>query len=196
MKSFSVCVFCSASQGLPPAYTELAVEFGVRVAREGYRLVYGGGGRGLMGSAARAAAGAGGAVLGVMPGLLARRENLARDLGENIIVDTLAQRKDRMAQASDAFIGLPGGVGTLDEVTEMITWNDLGIHAKPVLLLNSYGFWDPLLEFFRRGREIGVIRQGLERHYSVVPDMDSLFAALEQFAGSNGPAPGADAGAG
>ena len=178
MNSYSVCVFCSASVHLPEMYFELARQFGARVAREGYRLVYGGGGRGLMGSAARAAVDAGGAVLGVMPEVLVRREELAT-LGENVIVDSLAERKAKMAEASHAFVALPGGIGTLDEVTEMITWNELGVHTKPVLLLNKFGFWDPLLEFFRRGRSVGVIRPGFEAHYAVVDTLDELFERLQ-----------------
>ena len=178
MNPYSVCVFCSASVQLPEPYIELARQFGARVAREGYRLVYGGGARGLMGSAARAAADAGGAVLGVMPEVLVKREELAAGLGENIIVGSLSERKQRMADASQIFVALPGGIGTLDEVTEMITWNELGIHTKPVLLLNEFGFWDPLLEFFRRGRSVGVIRAGLDSHYAVVDTLDGLFERL------------------
>ncbi len=178
MNPYSVCVFCSASVQLPQSYFELARQFGRRVAEEGYRLVYGGGARGLMGSAARAAADAGGDVLGVMPEVLVRREELATSLGENIVVDSLAERKARMAEASHAFVALPGGIGTLDEVSEMMTWNELGVHAKPVILLNQFGFWDPLLEFFRRGRGVGVIRPGFDAHYSVVDDLDGLFEQL------------------
>ena len=131
-----------------------------------------------MGSAARAAADGGGAVLGVMPEVLVKREELATSLGQNIVVDSLAERKARMAEASQAFVALPGGIGTLDEVTEMITWNELGIHAKPVLLLNKFGFWDPLLEFFRHGRGVGVIRPGFDAHYGVVNTLDELFDRL------------------
>jgi uncharacterized protein (TIGR00730 family) len=131
-----------------------------------------------MGTAARAAAEAGGAVLGVMPQVLVKREELATSLGEYLIVDSLAERKARMAEASQAFVALPGGIGTLDEITEMITWNELGIHAKPVILLNEFGFWDPVLEFFRRGRHVGVIRPGFEEHYRVAASLDELFECL------------------
>jgi len=96
-----------------------------------------------------------------------------------VIVDSLAERKAKMAEASHAFVALPGGIGTLDEVTEMITWNELGVHTKPVLLLNKFGFWDPLLEFFRRGRSVGVIRPGFEAHYAVVDTLDELFERLQ-----------------
>jgi uncharacterized protein (TIGR00730 family) len=117
-----------------------------------------------------------------MPRVLVNRERLALSIGQNEIVETLSERKARMAEASDLFVGLPGGIGTLDEVSEMITWNELGIHAKPMILLNEFGFWDPLLDFFSRGRETGVIRAGLERHYTVVPTFDALFETLRKHA--------------
>jgi len=142
------------------------------------RLVYGGSSRGLMIAAASAAHKRGGAVLGVMPRLLIPREGIGSSVGEIKIVETLSERKQLMADASDAFVAIPGGIGTLDEVTEMITWNELAIHAKPVYLLNVLGFWDPLLEFFARGRSLGVIRPSFERSCTVVDSLDALFADL------------------
>ena len=182
MSSLGVCLFCSASVKLPEPYFDLARRFGDRIAAEGWVLVYGGGGNGLMGAAARSAATRGGRVLGVMPQMLADREGIDLSLGEHQIVDTLAERKAQMAQAADIFVGLPGGIGTLDEVSEMITWNELGIHKKPMILLNEFGFWDPLLEFFRQGVVNGVLRAGFERHYGVADTLDTLFDQLRDHA--------------
>ena len=176
MKPFGVCLFCSASVSLPEPYFDLARRFGEGVASRGWQLVYGGG---LMGAAARAAWAGGAPVLGVMPQVLVTRERLALSIGENQIVDGMAERKLQMALASDAFVGLPGGIGTLDEVSEMITWNELGIHTKPMILVNEFGFWDPLLEFFSRGRQSNVFRADFSRHYSVVPTIEALLAELE-----------------
>ncbi len=142
------------------------------------RLVYGGSARGLMIAAASAAHKQGGAVFGVMPRLLIPREGIGSSVGEIRIVETLSERKQLMADAADAFVALPGGIGTLDEVAEMITWNELAIHSKPVYLLNVLGFWDPLLQFFARGRALGVIRPSFERSCTVVDSLDALFADL------------------
>ncbi len=184
MKPFGVCLFCSASVSLPETYVDLARRFGEGVATAGWRLVYGGGGNGLMGAAARAAWAGGAPVLGVMPQVLVTRERLALSIGENQIVDSMAERKLQMALASDAFVGLPGGIGTLDEVSEMITWNELGIHSKPMILVNEFGFWDPLLEFFRQGRQSNVFRADFDRHYTVVPTLAALFDTLREVARS------------
>ncbi len=175
----SVCLFCSASQGLPPEYIKLAEAFGTRIAQHGMRLVYGGSARGLMIAAASAAHAGGASVFGVMPRLLIPREGVGSSVGEIRIVETLSERKQLMAEASDAFVAIPGGIGTLDEVAEMITWNELAIHAKPVYLLNVFGFWDPLLEFFARGRTLGLIRPSFDTSCTVVDSLDALFAALE-----------------
>lgn len=177
-QAFGVCLFCSASRNLGEQYLEHARAFGDRVGRAGFRLVYGGSTRGLMGAAAQAAHDAGAPVLGFIPDFLINREGINTSVGEMIVVQTLAERKARMAEAADAFVAIPGGIGTLDEITEMVTWNELGVHTKPVYLVNTFGFWDPIVEFFRRGREIGVIRPGFERHCRVVADLDELFAQL------------------
>jgi hypothetical protein len=181
---FGVCLFCSASPQLPEAFFTLAADFGSRIARNGYRLVYGGSTRGLMGAAAKAAHDGGAEVLGVMPPFLVPREGLGTSFGETLMVETLPERKQRMADASHAFVAIPGGIGTLDEVSEMITWNELSIHSKPVYLVNQFGFWDPIIEFFARGRTLGVIRASFELSHTVVPDLDALFAALRAHAGA------------
>lgn len=140
----SVCLFCGSSEASDPAYTEAARAFGEQTAQAGWRLVYGGGGVGLMGASARAAHGAGGRVLGVMPGFLRSRERLFDEV-ETLVVPSMHERKTIMYDQSDAFVVAPGGVGTLEEVIEVLSWKRLDLHAKPVIFLNLNGFWEPLL---------------------------------------------------
>ena len=140
----SVCLFCGSSDLSDPAYTEAARAFGAQTAAAGWRLVYGGGGVGLMGASARAAHAAGGRVLGVMPGFLRSRERLFDDV-ETVIVPSMHERKTIMYDQSDAFVVAPGGVGTLEEAIEVLSWKRLDLHSKPVIFLNLNGFWEPLL---------------------------------------------------
>lgn len=140
----SVCLFCGSSDAADPAYTEAARVFGALTAQAGWRLVYGGGGVGLMGASARAAHEAGGRVLGVMPGFLRSRERLYDEV-ETLIVPSMHERKTIMYDQSDAFVVAPGGVGTLEEVIEVLSWKRLDLHQKPVIFLNLNGFWEPLL---------------------------------------------------
>jgi uncharacterized protein (TIGR00730 family) len=160
----SACLFCSAKEDLPAAARQLAAEFGAACAHRGLRLVYGGSGRGLMGIAARAAVAAGGEVLGIMPRHLMRPEHAAADLGTLLVVDTLAERKQKMAEASDIFVAIPGGIGTLNELIEMLTLNDLGLQAKPVILCSTDGFWEPLTALIERFRSYGVLRPSIAQY--------------------------------
>jgi hypothetical protein len=163
MSQRSVCLFCSSGENLPSAARELAAEFGAACASRGLRLVYGGSSRGLMGTAARAAAAAGGEVLGIMPRHLVRPERAAADLGTLKIVESLAERKQLMAESADFFVALPGGIGTLDELLEMLTMNDIGLQEKPVILCSSDGFWEPFAAMIDRFRAYGVLRPSVER---------------------------------
>jgi uncharacterized protein (TIGR00730 family) len=138
----SVCLFCGSSNAAAPAYLEAAAAFGRILADEGVRLVYGGGGIGLMGAAAKAAHQAGGAVLGVMPEFLRHREVIYDDV-ETVVVRNMHERKRIMFDQSDAFAVFPGGIGTLEEVVELISWRRLELHRKPIVFLNQDGFWDP-----------------------------------------------------
>lgn len=138
----SVCLFCGSSAGRDGAYIQSAVDFGATLAAEGVKLVYGGGGVGLMGAAARAAHDAGGRVLGVMPEFLRGREAIYDDV-ETVIVRNMHERKRIMFDQSDAFAVFPGGIGTLEEAVELISWRRLHLHAKPIVFLNLNGFWDP-----------------------------------------------------
>ena len=150
----SVCLFCGSSDAADPIYTQAASAFGTATARAGWRLVYGGGGVGLMGASARAAHAAGGRVIGIMPAFLRSRERLFDEV-ETIVVTSMHERKQLMYDQSDAFVVAPGGVGTLEEVIELLSWKRLDLHAKPVIFLNIEGFWEPLLAVMRHSVETG-----------------------------------------
>jgi uncharacterized protein (TIGR00730 family) len=175
----SVCLFCSAREDLPIAARELAADFGAACAAQGFRLVYGGSSRGLMGIAARAAAAAGGEVLGIMPSHLVRPEFAAADLGTLKIVETLAERKQLMTDSADLFVGLPGGIGTLDELLEMLTMNDLGLQDKPVILCASDGFWQPFMTMIERFRAYGVLRPSVERTLRTTSSVEEAMRVIE-----------------
>lgn len=145
-----ICVFCGSNTGNDPAFSEAARSLGQLFAREGIGLVYGGGSVGLMGQLADSVLAAGGEATGVIPHALWAREVGHRGLTDLRIVDTMHQRKAMMADLSDAFIALPGGLGTLEEIFEIWTWAQLGLHAKPVGFLNVNDFYTPLLEFLDR----------------------------------------------
>lgn len=144
----SVCVYCGSSNTTRPEYLDLATRTGAALAARGVRMVYGGGRVGLMGRAAEACHGAGGTVLGIMPRFLASRE-ITYEAVPHVMVDTMHERKIRMFDESDAFLVLPGGIGTLEEAIEILSWQRLGLHGKPVVFLCEDGFWDPLFELFR-----------------------------------------------
>jgi uncharacterized protein (TIGR00730 family) len=144
----SVCVYCGSSNAADPRYLEAASAFGRILARENVRLVYGGGGVGLMGACARAVHAANGRVLGVMPEFLRQSEVLFDDV-ETIVVRTMHERKMLMFDHADAFAVLPGGIGTLEEVVELMSWRRLGLHRKPIVFFNPDGFWEPLFDLMR-----------------------------------------------
>ena len=154
----SLCVFCGSNSGSNPRFAEVAREFGALLAKEGIALVYGGGHVGLMGIIADAVLAGGGKAIGVIPRALWDREVGHRGLTEQHIVETMHERKAMMASLADAFVALPGGLGTLEEIFEVWTWAQLGIHAKPLGFLNAEGFYGPLLAFLDRGVDAGFIR--------------------------------------
>ena len=141
----SICVYCGSSNDVKAEYLALARATGAALAHAGIRMVYGGGGVGLMGAAARSAHAAGGDVLGIMPRFLLDKERMYEDV-EHVIVDSMHIRKQMMFDVSDAFIVLPGGIGTLEEAVEMLSWQRLGLHAKPMAFLDEDGFWSPFFE--------------------------------------------------
>ena len=144
-RAFAACLFCGSRNGNDPAFSAAARGLGAALAAGGHRLVYGAGDRGLMGEAARAAQTSGGAVTGVIPQHLVDAEIGKTDIDEYLVTDNMHQRKMLMFERSDAVVALPGGPGTLDELIEVLTWRQLGLHAKPVVLLNVNGYWHPLL---------------------------------------------------
>jgi uncharacterized protein (TIGR00730 family) len=144
-RALSICLFCGSSNAADPDFLNAAADFGRELASEDMRLVYGGGGIGLMGAAAKAAHNAGGKVLGVMPDFLRRREVLYDDV-ETVIVRNMHERKRIMFEQSDAFAVFPGGVGTLEEVVELMSWRRLDLHRKPIVFLDLKGFWTPFFQ--------------------------------------------------
>ena len=174
----SLCLFCGANVGARPAYAEAARALGRLLARDGLTLVYGGGSVGLMNVAANAALEAGGRVVGVITEALKAREVGPKGLTEMHVVATMHQRKALMAQRSDAFVVLPGGYGTLDELCEMLTWNQLGIHAKPVVIVNVEGFFDGLLAQLDRAQADGVLKAEHRAMLVVVTGVDGVPRAI------------------
>lgn len=146
----SVCVFCGSRPGDEPVYVEDARRFGALLAQAGVTLVYGGGGLGLMGAVADGALDAGGYVVGVIPEFLIRAEAGHGRLSEPVIVTTMHERKREMFERSDAFVVLPGGIGTLEELFEIMSWRTLALHEKPMVMLNTQGYWTPLLDLIER----------------------------------------------
>src|ERR1700704_1577063 len=157
----SICVYCASGAGTNPAFVEAAERFGRILAENGIRLVYGGGSVGLMGALAMSVLDHGGTVTGVIPDFLVNREHMLERSQERIITRDMHERKRIMFERADAFVGLPGGVGTLEELVEQITWAQLGRHKKPILIANIERFWDPLCTLLDHMREAQFIRPGL-----------------------------------
>jgi len=174
----SVCFFCASSDGADPAYLQSASEFGAATAGAGWRLVYGGGGVGLMGAAARAAHAAGGRVVGIMPAFLRSRERLFDEV-ETVVVTSMHERKQLMYDNSDAFVVAPGGVGTLEEVIELLSWKRLDLHDKPIIFLNIKGFWNTLLQLIEHSVQEGMTPANFLQAYQVVDTVEEAIAAMQ-----------------
>ncbi|HRW09878.1 MAG TPA: TIGR00730 family Rossman fold protein [Caldilineaceae bacterium] len=179
----TICVFCGSSSGTNPRYLAAAEQLGTLLATEGIALVYGGGGIGLMGTIARTVIDAGGRVTGVLPGVLQGKErpeaaSVGQSYGELILVETMHERKAKMAQLSDAYIALPGGFGTLDELFESITWGQLGIQQKAIGLLNVDGYYDHLLAWVDRAVSDGFIQPAYRELLVVADDPAALVAKV------------------
>jgi uncharacterized protein (TIGR00730 family) len=154
----NICVYAGSSPGADPAYAAAAEALGAEIAARGMGMVYGGGTVGLMGIAAGAALAGGAPVTGIIPRQLHDREISKVDLTELVVVETMHERKFQMAERSDAFAALPGGVGTIEELVEALTWTQLGIHAKPVGVLDVVGYWEPLEAMLDRARDARFVR--------------------------------------
>jgi uncharacterized protein (TIGR00730 family) len=182
-----VCVFCGSSFGRDPLFRAAAIAFGQLVAKRGLGVVYGGGSVGLMGALADAALDAGGEVIGVIPEALDAREIAHRRLSKLHVVPSMHARKALMAELSDGFVALPGGFGTFEELFEVVTWAQLGLHAKPVLLLNVAGYFDPLLELVENALEAGFIKPEYRDLVRVEDHPERLIEALAQHHAPRGP---------
>lgn len=178
-KLASVCVFCGSASGESPSYRDVAFETGRLLTSRGLSLVYGGGSVGLMGAVADGVLETGGRAIGVIPHGLAHRERMHAGVTEMILVDTMHARKARMAELSDAFIALPGGMGTLEEFTEIFTWGQLGIHHKPFGLLNTNGFWTPFVELLDHMVAEGFLKQDHRDLVCVEDNASALLDALD-----------------
>lgn len=174
-----LCVYCSSSTKLAPKYYEVAERFGREMVSHGWGLVYGGGNVGLMGSVARSVKDAGGVVVGVIPDFMQVRELAYVEATELVIVPTMRERKRVMAERADAFVTLPGGIGTLEEMTEIMSERYLNLTRKPLVLFNQDGFYDDLLRFFERMVTENFKTPGLAELLAVAPDVAAVWPLLE-----------------
>jgi uncharacterized protein (TIGR00730 family) len=178
VKGFAVCVYCGARFGHDPKYKSAATDLGQTLAAEGWQLVYGAGDVGLMGAVARAAQAAGGDTLGVIPEHLLKMEVGKTDLTRFVVTETMHERKKVMYMNSNAIVVLPGGAGSLDEFFEVLTWRQLGLHAKPIFLLNINGYWSPLVALIDHVIDQGFADPSLAGFITVVDNVDALTRAL------------------
>ncbi|MCE8511132.1 TIGR00730 family Rossman fold protein [Ruegeria pomeroyi] len=174
----SVCIYCGSRAGAMPAYAEAARRMGALLAEAGWRLVYGAGDVGLMGEVARAAQAAGGETFGVIPVHLLRREVGKTDLSTFVVTETMHERKKVMIMNADAVVVLPGGPGSLDELFEALTWRQLGLHDKPILVMNVDGYWDPLRALIERTVDQGFADASLADYLTWVDRPETAMAAL------------------
>ena len=172
-----LCVYCGSSSGVNPAYITAAQALGTHLAREGVGLVYGGGSIGLMGEVARAVIAGGGHVTGIIPEFLVSKERMQEGVQELIVTTNMHERKMAMFERSSGFVALPGGIGTLDELAEILTWAQLRQHARPVVLCNVLGFWDGLLALLDHMRSQGFIRTGFEVNMDVADGPTNVISA-------------------
>ncbi len=175
----AVCVYCGARHGRDAAFTEAARALGAGLAERGLSLVYGAGDVGLMGEVARSAMEGGGRALGVMPRRLMEMEVGKRDLTAFVLVDTMHERKKIMFANADAVVALPGGAGTLDEFFEVLTWRQLGMHAKPLILVNVSGYWDPLLKLVDHAVASGFADASTRDVIDVAADAEAALALID-----------------
>ena len=178
MSQKSVCVYCGSRNGTNPAYSDAAKQLGAALAKEGWRLVYGAGDVGLMGEVARATQSAGGETFGVIPVHLVQREVGKSDLTHYVITETMHERKKVMIMNADAVVVLPGGPGSLDELFEALTWRQLGLHDKPIVVVNVGGYWDKLRALLEQVVEQGFADQSLSSFVTWVEDADAAIATL------------------
>jgi uncharacterized protein (TIGR00730 family) len=178
----SVCVYCGSGLGRDPGHELAAQELGRALGQSSIELVYGGGGNGLMGTVARSVVETGGHVVGIIPEFLVKREAMLESAQEHIVVNDMHTRKRLMFERADAFVALPGGVGTLEELVEQLTWAQLGQHHKPILIANIGGYWDPLLAMFEHMTAHAYIRESLYVPYLVADRVADILPMMEDAA--------------
>ncbi len=178
LRPASLCVFCGARFGIDPATRETAVQLGTLLAQEDITLVYGGGGVGLMGLVANAALAGGATVIGVIPQFLLQREAGHPALTKTVVVETMHERKLQMFERSDAFVVLPGGIGTLEEFFEVLSWRTLGLHSKPIVIIDQGGYWQPLAALLRGVVEGGFAERTHLDHVAFVSELKDVLPAI------------------
>jgi uncharacterized protein (TIGR00730 family) len=181
-KLSKICVYCGSGAGTDPAFVEAATAFGTAMAKSGISLVYGGGGDGMMGAVARAVLDNGGAVTGIIPEFLTRREHALIGAQEMIVTEDMHERKRKMFEMADAFVAMPGGIGTLEELVEQLTWAQLGRHKKPILIANIKGFWQPLRVLLDHMTGLNFIRSGLDFELLVADEVEDILPMLQKAA--------------
>jgi hypothetical protein len=177
----AVCVYCGSSPGTEPAFTEAAKKLGKILAENGVRLVYGGGSVGLMGALAHAVLAHGGEATGIIPEFLMQKERATHD-HEMIVTRGMHERKRKMFERADAFVALPGGIGTLEELVEQLTWVQLGRHKKPILIANIDGYWNPLLELIEHMRAVQFVPSALRVDFLVAGRVEDILPMLQDAA--------------
>jgi hypothetical protein len=178
----NICVYCGSGSGHNPAYAQAARTLGRTMAQADIGLVYGGGGLGLMGEIARSVLAHGGHVTGVIPEFLCKQEAVLMEVQELIVTESMHERKQIMFEKSDAFVALPGGLGTLEELVEQLTWSQLGQNAKPIILGDIDGFWTPLLSLFDHMRGEAFVRPGLEVKLTLVRRAEEIVPVVQELA--------------
>jgi uncharacterized protein (TIGR00730 family) len=178
----TICVYCGSGPGTNPAFVEAARQFGAILAENGIGLVYGGGSVGLMGEVAEAVLDGGGRVTGIIPEFLKAQERMLRDAQELIVTRDMHERKQLMFERADAFVALPGGIGTLEELVEQLTWAQLGRHKKPILIANIASFWDPLCALIDHMRELQFIHNEAAINLMVAARVDDILPMLTEAA--------------
>ncbi len=178
----SICVYCGSSPGSDPSFMEAATAFGKILAHAGVGLVYGGGSRGMMGALSKSVDDHGGRVVGVIPEFLRARELAFAGAHELIVTNDMHERKQIMFERADAFVALPGGIGTLEELVEQLTWSQLGRHRKPVVLASINGFWEPLIELLDHMKTLGFIHSELSFEYLIANKVEDILPTLRESA--------------
>ena len=174
----NICVYCGSGPGRNPAFAKAARDFGQILASAEIGLVYGGGSLGLMGETARSVIRHGGRVTGIIPEFLTEKEHMLREVTDLVVVADMHARKQLMFERSDAFVALPGGIGTLEELVEQLTWAQLGRHSKPIVLFNAAGFWAPFVALLEHLRAEAFIRAGMEVRFSAADSAEAVLVAV------------------